>query len=455
MGLAASQGRLLTITARLTSNEYESQQISNAKMRLATQTQEASQDYISALNNQQLSFVTFDNNGGSVQTALTPAVLYEYGDTKNQYLLTNAAGKALISYTDAQNYEKATDLQSFLELYGLKKTFKTNTLENAYNNLYAMQEYKDAYDKKANEYKAFKYAAIKNAEDEITGYQKAGKNDTETISSKDCWQILKNNFQVDYINALNEYNIAYDYSLDNDTTEAKTQLETAQTSMEAARANFEDNVTYESFIESQMRKSAEEEDQYIYNNFQQYKSAKQLYDEELSSEGLTPTTAFQWDDQTKAQWYTNLWYKLNGSSSAKRNDNNYAVLDNKTLTSKSWISDAIKKGNVNIENATYAGDEMTLLREDNVFLFNLNGIKWESKIYSSCSDIVASDNDKDIAQAEAEYQRRTAEINVKDEKYQRKLSLLDSEHHAMQVEYDSVKSAMDKNIGRSYKAFSG
>lgn len=39
MGLSSSQARLLSITARLTSNEYESQQISNAKIRLATQAQ--------------------------------------------------------------------------------------------------------------------------------------------------------------------------------------------------------------------------------------------------------------------------------------------------------------------------------------------------------------------------------------------------------------------------------
>ena len=54
MGLSSSQGRLLSITARLTSNEYESQQISNAKMRLATQSQAASDDYINALNSLQL-----------------------------------------------------------------------------------------------------------------------------------------------------------------------------------------------------------------------------------------------------------------------------------------------------------------------------------------------------------------------------------------------------------------
>ena len=92
MGLAASQARLLSITARLTSNEYESQQISNAKMRLATQSQEASEAYIAALNNTQYSFISFDSTGQSVNTSLTVASLYEYADNKNQYILTNAAG---------------------------------------------------------------------------------------------------------------------------------------------------------------------------------------------------------------------------------------------------------------------------------------------------------------------------------------------------------------------------
>ena len=39
-------------------------------------------------------------------------------------------------------------------------------------------------------------------------------------------------------------------------------------------------------------------------------------------------------------------------------------------------------------------------------------------MYSSCPDIVAADNEKLVAQAEAEYQRKTAEINAKDEKFE-------------------------------------
>lgn len=462
MGLAASQGRLLTITARLTSNEYESQQISNAKMRLSIQTQEASQDYISALNAQQFNLISFDNNGNSIQTLLTPAVLYEYNDTKNQYVLTNTAGKALISAEDAKHYEESPDLATFLASYGLKKVFKTTALKNAYDNLEATQQYKVDYDQAAKEYKSFKYT-----------------NNGHTYNSEEYWQLEKNSLQVAYINAQSDYNNTYELSLNSDD---KTALNTAQTDMETARKAFEEVITYDDFIEREVRDifsyvkvkdgtgnyNKNENDNYekvengnyksstdIYNNYQKYKSAKKLFDEELSTEGLTPATVYEWDDKTKAQWYTNLWYKLNGSSTGKADTKNYNVLDNKSLTSSTWISDAIRKGNVNIENAAYAGDEMTQKSQDNPFLFNLKGIQWETKIYSSCSDIVSSDSDKDVAQAEAEYQRRTAEINIKDEKYQRKLSLLDSEHHAMQTEYDSVKSAMDKNISRSYKAFSG
>ena len=109
----------------------------------------------------------------------------------------------------------------------------------------------------------------------------------------------------------------------------------------------------------------------------------------------------------------------------------------------------------NIDRAWAMFKNMTVASNESPFTFNLKGITWSGKIYSSISEIVESDNNKAISQAEAEYQRKTAEINAKDEKYQRKISLLDSEHNAMQTEYESVKSALDKNMQRSFKAFQG
>ena len=91
MGMSASQGRLLSITARLTSNEYESQQISNAKMRLSTQSEEASSEYIAALNTQQLQYVTYDAKGNQNTQKLSVGAMYQYSDMKNQYIVANAA----------------------------------------------------------------------------------------------------------------------------------------------------------------------------------------------------------------------------------------------------------------------------------------------------------------------------------------------------------------------------
>ena len=64
MGLS-SNARLLSLTARITSNEYEAQKISNARMRLSNQSQEVSRDYINALNSQKLVFMSYDAYGNS------------------------------------------------------------------------------------------------------------------------------------------------------------------------------------------------------------------------------------------------------------------------------------------------------------------------------------------------------------------------------------------------------
>ena len=50
MGMAASQARLLTITARMHDVEYQAQSIQNAKIQLATQSDQVYQNYLEALD---------------------------------------------------------------------------------------------------------------------------------------------------------------------------------------------------------------------------------------------------------------------------------------------------------------------------------------------------------------------------------------------------------------------
>ena len=119
MGMSASQARLLSITSRLTNNEFRSQTITNSKLRLAQESENASAEYMDALNTQQLMFGSYGSDGNYTTTALTPALIYDYAPLKNQYALVNSAGKVLVSNTDAKNYEDSDTLYDFLDKYGL------------------------------------------------------------------------------------------------------------------------------------------------------------------------------------------------------------------------------------------------------------------------------------------------------------------------------------------------
>src|SRR5574344_2477915 len=75
MGMSASQSRLLSLTARLSDLEFEAQAISNEKIRLSTQSQQASTDYQNALD---LKKLTVENSEGTQVTA-TASRLVDYG----------------------------------------------------------------------------------------------------------------------------------------------------------------------------------------------------------------------------------------------------------------------------------------------------------------------------------------------------------------------------------------
>ena len=104
MGMSASQARLLSITSRLTNNEFRAQTITNSKLRLATESQEASQKYMDALSSKKLVFGQYDANGDKTYTPLTANVLLSYGDLKNQYALVNTSGQILLPGSDIKTY---------------------------------------------------------------------------------------------------------------------------------------------------------------------------------------------------------------------------------------------------------------------------------------------------------------------------------------------------------------
>ncbi|MBQ7287338.1 MAG: hypothetical protein IJW73_06220 [Candidatus Gastranaerophilales bacterium] len=63
MGLSASQGRLLLLTARRSDLEYRAQQISQKRLVLSQQLEEISLEYENATSNRQMKIDLFLNDG--------------------------------------------------------------------------------------------------------------------------------------------------------------------------------------------------------------------------------------------------------------------------------------------------------------------------------------------------------------------------------------------------------
>lgn len=475
MGISASQARLLTITARLTSNEYESQQISNAKMRLATQSQQASDEYIAALNTKQLQFVSYDAQGGATTTDLTAGAIYQYADMKNQYALVNTNGQMLVASADAKNFQKAENLEQFLGFYGIYKEYKTTTIAQNVKYLQGKEDYK--YNEGSQE-KSLNLQDSYNRWEELVdairlkddfNFKDAAGNDV-TGNSEEYYQTQKAISYSKYMDSLETYqNALVKYQAGIQDIDIEMFLDR----LSSAKNDYTDCITYDNWL---LAKAAKEytfdadnnivelpEDQEFSNEYENVSKYYEVLEETLAeAEDIGCTTledTYTYSDVSKAQWYTNVWYRMNGESSEKSaqglNATSYKVLDSNLLSSKQWIQDSLSQGIITLEVVTNENKTNLINDSKNPFNLTLRGINWNATEYGSCTDFIEKDDESTIAKAEAEYQRKNNEISAKDTRYQNKIKSLDIEHNTLQTQYESVQSAMNKNIERSYKTFNG
>ena len=130
-----------------------------------------------------------------------------------------------------------------------------------------------------------------------------------------------------------------------------------------------------------------------------------------------------------------------------KNANNYKELDENLINNAEWLQFALENGILTMEQASYSEKGSEKYPEIGTY-------DWTSIIYTNASDIKSQENETAIAVAEVKYKNAMTEIENQDKKYDQDLKKLDSEHSALQTEYDSIKSVIDKNVERSFKAFS-
>ena len=134
-------------------------------------------------------------------------------------------------------------------------------------------------------------------------------------------------------------------------------------------------------------------------------------------------TANTGNADAKAQWYTNLFNRMNQG---------FKALENGLGASKEWMEYALESGIVTIEQVD-------------------KNFKWNGLDYRTCVKITEETDQAAVAKAEAEYNRAMNDIEAKDNIFDMELKNIDTEHNALQTEYDVIKGVIDKNISRTFK----
>ena len=557
MGMAAGQARLLSITARINHNELRAQQITNAKLRLSDSTQAASDEYIKALNDTELKFLSYDKSGNSMYSALTGNSLSYYGELKNQYGLINAAGQIMVSELDGHNFETSDTLEEFLDKYGLLGPESQGTIVQVKNPEYdkVMGEYYEEYNNwKTKEPKKEDFTTIKeeiDTDNEL--YQKfinASANCYNTAMSGGfgCYlHVLSHMLDLTWNEAGTDYDASAfpktyqttsgkEISVSSgqisgsaingagktpdmipvseavcDTSNPETTYYAAGTMKpDLAQDSEEKDIWYSDFyydINGQLQKKTlkqkvidmfymvENRSSLGYTNEELY-ALLESFQQDMALATTTTTEEFdeegyqeaydkwleeepekeevdmyidkvvrQLTDNDKGQWYINLWHRMNGESDFKsgymndenyssdmgwvsdsKTNENYVILEDGLMNSPEWLEYALRNGVITIEQVQFSNPT-----EEGM---GLADVTWTSIEYTSVTDISEQSNEVARTKAEVKYNTALKEIEVKDKQYETDLKNLDTEHNALQTEYDSIKNTIDKNVERSFKAFS-
>ena len=402
MGMAASQARLLTITARQHDVEYQAQSIQNAKIQLATQSDEVYNEYLDALDATTLTLrnsaselvtATFNNMCGlnAIKTA-----------TGEEYVLKDSQDRLIVpadveeAYNDFMG-DGGSDAYMFacymLNKNGIAHATKSNgeTWVDGCNERLADAE-KTAYESNDNTY-------LKNLKDSMDKILEEAK----TIYNKDRDDNKKDEFtKEDLKAALSENSL---------TDAQKSQLKKQ----------------YDKYVKA--------EDTYRNSLYKQY--AEQIYQNVSNGDMLGY-------DEDMFNYYVNMFKKIQAAPGGCVSITNYDGDNGDAANNSDWLKNMIECGVITV--ALVNKDKST----GNVTLDPTSPSSDSALGYTTTTSM-----DKTaLAKAEAKYEKATKEIDQKDKKFDMDLSKLETERTALKTEYESVKTVINDNIERTFKIFS-
>lgn len=448
MGMAASQARLLSITARLTNNENSGQSISYSKQRLADQTQQITNEYNEALNTTKLTVLTGFNGSDATYTDISYDTMTNKQMAANtkQYVVTDTKGRILVTEDIANAYKQsAGNYNQFLAKLGYSQsdmTVQNVASLSATDKQDAAQKIHEAWDK------YFASVGIECSDDEHKGIYDDG-----TYTFK--WNnVLDTNDKGEYLDKDGKVITA---------DEAKTKGYSSVGSGYASWAVLGDDGKPTGEYNPINYEGTTDESRELYDYAMAITEAFMRTDESLTADQKNNNQSFDpssyqlaLDAGNKADlnYYKNIFSKMQSSG--------YFTYTNTPATAK---DDPEHYKYASVGTGTAGNVQKSPLKDNTVFEAALRDGSLRLEYYSTTSKsfkttTISEDNciqevsdERAIARAESKYNQDMVDLENQDKKLDLELKKLDTEHSALQTEYDSVKNVVDKNVESSFKTF--
>ena len=510
MGMAASQARLLSITARLSNNEMEQQSVAYSKQRLADNSEQANNDYLEALNKTKFQILTGYNGTQANYTDLTYAAITGNNTVAcgKQYIVKTNKGQVLVSQAIADAFEKYNgDYNRFLSEMGYTQTDINLTAEaeakeaihEAWDR-YLVSVGKGCYDEDGHAYLTLSggpdedydgqhiigfgfhsfgdgpfdgYATYNTATAEATGSGakvSLAKDDTGYYSERVLLEAIEDsncNTRVGYTttgaDGKKVFNDVENVEYDKDTKIFK-YTNAAGEETEALSLYYDVNEkTIDTNKKNYLTKNTADG---LYYSKGQFAYALHQADHALNFEGTTQeqralydyalsltasfydkaaTADLKYDAQTLT-YYKNIFNEMRtcGYTTLKESYSQKlattAAGENMTSESKvfndsDWMVRQLKAGNLTL--AYYSIPEKGFV----------------STTMDDDESITEKEDSSAIKIAEQVYKKHMDRIEHQDKQFDLELTKLESEHNALQTEYDSVKKVISNNVEKSFNTF--
>ncbi len=408
MGMAAGQARLLSITARLSDNETNGQSLSYAKQRLADQTEQVNAAYNTALSATKLTVLTNFNGSEANYTDISYGLMtgFESVACGKQYIVTNQKGEILVTNEYARAFEAGNgDFNIFLAELGYTQADLTvnsgSTDEEA--KAEALEKIHQAWDK----YLTSVGYAYGDAEHDAIGF-KFFDDTNKTM-----------------FNGYATY-----------TTKNSGTINSGRNAAPAANGDVVGGVgggdislttTRPLNYEGSTREQKELYDYAIAITNQYYSNGKYNPAGSTANVQLVSTDSV---DTGYEDYLRNIFNKMSECGYYTEANENDTIRDN------TWFEEQLKEGKLLLQ------------------YFSASDSAFVSTSISDDDAIQEVEDEKEIARVEAKYNQDIAALEKKDQRIDLELKKLDTEHNALQNEYDSVKSVIEKNVEKSFNIFS-